>query len=562
MNPLELGRAPRKVHRLGEIAAVLVRHGLSYFVRRLNLSRYLPRRKQLMAAGEDVALDRESVARRLTRVMEELGPTFVRLGQVLSSRPDLFEEETIREFERLQDRVAPFRPEEAKAIVARELGRPTGDLFASFDDEPFASGSLAQVHCAELPDGTEVVVKIKRPGVERLVLTDLSLLRSVVAYIERQVAELQVYQPRVVFEELERRVRRELDFVTEASNTARFHDALAEVEGVRCARVEWELTTSDVLTMERLRGVRITDLAALRERGVDPQAVAHRLAEVFLTQYTELGTFHGDPHPGNLLVCEDGSVGILDFAMVGRLTTELRNRLGALLIGIARRDVDVVAEVCFSLGLTSDEIEESTFKLGVHELLDKYYGMPLKRVEPRRVYGDVTALARECRIVLPRDFVMLAKSLVTVISIARTLDPEFDVAALLRPRARELLRQRLSPPQLARNAGLHAWGLATLVQALPRLVLRILRRAESGRLQLTFRHTGYEEFVSELDRAANRVTVSVILASIVIGSSLLLALKTQPLLFGRISFLGILGYLVAGVLGLWTVWGILRSGRL
>jgi len=559
---LDLGRAPRQVQRLTEIAAVLVRHGLSYFVSRLNLSRYLPRREQFMASGSEEALDRESVAARLTRAMEDLGPTFVRLGQLLASRPDLLDEEFIHEFQRLQDRVAPFPSEEARAIVEAELGRPVGELFARFEDEPAASGSLAQVHRATLPDGTEVVVKVKRPGIDRLVLTDLSLLRPLAAYAERQVPELQMVQPVALLEELERTIRRELDFVTEASNTARFHRELAEVPGAVCPRVFWDLTSSGVLTMERLDGARITDLDAIGKIGANRGELARRLADIFLKQYLDMGVFHGDPHPGNLLILRNGAIGIIDFGMVGRLTTELQNKLGALLVALVGREVDIVAELCFSLGMMGEEFNETAFKVGVVELLDKYYGMPLKRIDPGRVFSDVTSLARDTRLVLPRDFVLLAKSLVTIVSTARLLDPDFNLSEILRPRAQAVLRRRLAPRELAKSVGLNLWGFGTLVQALPRSFLRILRRAESGKLQVTFRHAGYEKFVSELDRAANRITVSLILASFVVGSSLLLTAKAGGLGYDSRSILGVLGYAVAAILGIWTVWGILRSGRL
>lgn len=563
MNLMEFGRGPRKVQRLTEIAAVLVRHGLSHFVRRLNLSRYLPRRKQLMASGgeSEEGLDRETLARRLTLAMEGLGPTFVRLGQMLSSRPDLVGEEFTREFERLQDRVAPFPSETARATIAEEFGRPVNELFESFEDSPAASGSLAQVHYARLIDGTNVVVKIKRPGVERVIMTDLSLLRSLANYTERYLPELQVLQPGMILDELERTIRRELDFITEASNTDRFHEVLTQKDGTACPQVFWDLTSSDVLTMERIEGVRITDLPALGVQKTNRKELAHRLVDIFLTQYLEMGIFHADPHPGNLLVLSDGRVGIIDFGMVGRLTNELRDKLGALLLAIARREVDVVAEICFSMGLIGEDFSERTFKVGVMELLDKYYGMPLKRIDPRRVFGDVMALARESDVILPRDFVLLSKSLVTVLGIAQRLDPDFDVAAQLRPRAREVVKRRLEPHNLAKSLGLNLWSLSTLAKALPRSVLHILRRAETGRLQLTFRHTGYEDMVSELDRAANRLSVSLILASIVVGSSVLLGSGRSPILPGGIS-LGAIGYVFAGILGIWTVWGILRSGRL
>jgi len=557
----DLGRTPRKVQRLTEIVAVLVRHGLSYLVHRLNLGRYLPRRKHLPAPTEEVP-DRTQTARRLVKAMEELGPAFVRLGQLLSSRPDLLEEEYIHEFERLQDHVAPFPSDQARAVVERAFGRPVGELFASFEDEAAASGSLAQVHYATLKDGREVVVKIKRPGVERVILTDLSLLRPLAEYAARQSPDVAMFQPGVVIDELERTVRRELDFVTEAANTAKFGQTLTAADGARCPQVIWELTSSEVFTMERLRGARITDLAAIAEMGLDRRAVAQRVAGIFLKQYIQLGAFHADPHPGNLLVLPNGSIGILDWGSVGRFTDEMRDKLGMLLVAVARREVDVVSEICFSLRLTGDDFNETVFERGILELLDKWYGMPLKRVDARRVFHEVVLLARECHVTLPRDFVLFAKSLSTIVGIGRALDPEFEISALFRSRAQGLMRERLSPTRLAKSAGLSLWSFATLIQSFPRSLLRILRRTEAGNLQITFRHTGIDRFVTELDRAANRMTLGLILGSIVIGSSLLLALKTPPLIFGSVSLVGIFGYLIAGVLGLWTVWGILRSGRL
>ncbi len=558
----DLAQTPRKVQRLTEMASVLVRHGLSYLVHRLNLGRYLPKRKQIPSPGDVEVPDRAQTARRLVKAMEELGPAFVRLGQLLASRPDLLHEEYIHEFERLQDHVAPFPSAEARAVVEREFGQPLGALFASFEDEPAASGSLAQVHHALLQNGREVVVKIKRPGVERVVLTDLSLLRPLAEYAARQFPDLAMFQPAAVIDELERTVRRELDFVTEAANTANFGQNLGAGDGARCPQVIWELTSPAVFTMERLHGARITDVAAIEALGLDRRAIAHRLASLFLKQYLQLGAFHADPHPGNLLVLADGTIGILDWGSVGRFTDDLRDKLGMLLVAVARREVEVVSEICFALRLTGDDFNEAAFQRGILELLDKWYGMPLKRVDARRLFHEVVLLARECHVLLPRDFVLFAKSLATIVGIGRVLDPDFEVSDLFRARARGLVRERLSPTRIAKSAGLSLWSFTTLLQSLPRSLLRILRRTEAGNLQITFRHTGHERFVTELDRSANRITLALILGSIVIGSSLLLALRTPPLLYGSVSLVGIFGYLIAGVLGLWTVWGILRSGRL
>jgi len=555
--------AARDIGRIHEIAGVLIRHGLGDIVRRLKLADMLEKAGHVLKWDSAANLARIDPPVQTRLAMEELGPTFVKLGQLLAGRADLFAPEWITEFARLHSHVAAVPFEALRAQLREDLKGEPEEVFARFDSVPLAAASIAQVHRAQLHDGCEVIVKIRRPGISDIIEADLRLLAKLADIAEAELPALKLYRPRRLVMEFARSLRRELDLAAECRSAERIAANFAAAPCVVIPRVHWAFTTERVNTQDFIAGVAGDRLEQLTpQAGFDRALLAQRGAHAVLKMIVEDGFFHADPHPGNVFYLPGNRIAFIDFGMVGRLTGDLRNRMGVLLMGVAHREVDVVAEVCFSLGLMGEDFNESTFRLGVQELMDKYYGMPLKRIDPRRVFGDVAALARECQLVLPRDFVMLAKSLVTIVSIGRRLDPSFDVAECLRPHARALLRRRMSPAAMAKSAGLGLWSLGTLLRGLPRSVARILRRAETGRLRVSLHHTGYEEFVGELDRAANRVTVSVILASLVIGSSLLLAMKTAPLLFGTVSFLGIVGYLLAGLLGLWTVWGILRSGRL
>jgi len=561
-----LARTSRKAQRLTEVAIVLAKHGFSYFVHRLNLHRYLPRASKWTsrAAPAPERVDEQTLAQRLSLVMENLGPTFVKLGQVLSTRPDLLPESIIREFRRFQDHVTPFSAKEAREVVEREFGAPVEQLFQSFSEQPLASGSLAQVHAATLKSGELVVVKVKRPGIERIVTTDIELLLDLARYAERHVAEIRVYRPALIVEEFQRSMRRELEFITEASYTAKFHEAFREFDGVRTPRVYWELTTSNVLTMERLDGVNIGNEAELTRRGIDRHQLTERLVAAFLHMFFELGVFHADPHPGNLLVQDDGTLAIIDFGNSGHLSNELRNEIASLLIALSRREDDLVVKQLAEIGVFPPGAERDKINNDIVELLDRYYGIPLKRLDTRSVFADLTRVVRENNVLLPREFVLLGRSFVLVTSTAKAVDPNFNIAEAVGPYARRLLLEKFSPKAALKNIALSTYGFGQMIHRLPSQIADIIRKMDAGTWQVLFKHEGLENFIHELDRVSNRISVSIILGAVVIGSSLILHARLWPTIGppeASISVLGLLGFLVAGLLGLWLVWDILRSGR-
>ena len=560
-----LGRTSRKAQRLTEIAIVLARHGFTYFVHRLNLHRYLPRRSKWASRAGPIPerVDEETLARRVALVMEDLGPTFVKLGQVLSTRPDLVPEAFVREFRRFQDHVVPFDSEKAIAVVEHELGGRVGELFEWFGEQPVASGSLAQVHPATLKSGQAVVVKVQRPGINRIVMTDVDILLDLARYAERHVTELRIFRPVLIMEEFQRSMRRELEFVTEASYTAKFHEAFSDGSIVRTPKVFWEFTTSQVLTMERLEGVNIGQRDELVRRGIDCHQVACRLVEAFMRMFFEIGLFHADPHPGNLLVADDGTLSIVDFGNTGHLSDELRRQTASLLIALSRREDELVVRQLCDIGLFPPGTDSSAIERDILELLDRYYGIPLKRLDTRSVFADLTRIMRENNVLLPREFLLVARALMLITSTAREIDPDFNVADVLAPYAHRLLIKKLSPRGVLRELATSTYGVAHLLHRLPGQVADIIRKMDAGTWQILFKHEGLENFIHELDRVSNRISVSIILGAVVIGSSLILHAGLWPTI-GRdpgISILGLLGYIIAGLMGLWLVWDILRSGR-
>ena len=564
MTLIPFGRQLRSLGRLGHVGSVLTKHGFGWLVLRLHLTRLVPFRKRLLRgreAGEEEA--DPSMAARVARVLEELGPTYVKLGQVLGSRTDLLPPAFIAEFRKLQDRVAPFPTVAARAEIERELGGPVEDFFDDFGPEPFAAGSIAQAYAARTKDGVPVVVKVRRPGIRELLETDVNILGGLADLAERYVPEYRIFRPVLMVEEFAQTVRREVDFIAEASNTQRFREAFADDPHIRVPRVLWELTSSGVLTLERLEGVLVYDAEALAAAGADRKALAAHFTDCFMRQYFELGLFHSDPHPGNLVVLPPDVVGILDFGQVGRLGDAMRSKLGTALVASINRDFDIVLDVFDDLAALPDDVDSERLKGDLAALVDKYAGVPLRQLNLKDLFDEITATARRHRVVLPRDFILLGKSLVTMGGVALDLDPETSMVEVVRPKVRRLMADKVSPRRLAHHGITSAYHLIALAEQGPRSLRQLVRKLMRGRLQILFRHENLERLITELDRSSNRIAFSMIVASIILGSAVVMQAHVGPNVpYTEVPMLGLLGFLLAGLLGVWLVIAILRSGRL
>ena len=559
MSYFSLIRRRKELVRFRYVMAVLLRHGFGYVVYRLRLGEYLPLGKRF--ARREAEEKRISFGERLRLVCEELGPTFVKFGQLLSTRPDIIPPNVVRELAKLQDRVPPFPEEEARRIVEEELGRPVPELFAEFSPEPFAAASMAQVHRASLPDGEKVVVKVRRPGIADEVVTDIGILETIARGCERYIPESRGFYPGDLVKVFRRTIMRELDFTNEARNADRFRHNFEGSEDVSIPAVHWTLTTPRVLVMEDLEGIRVDRVKELEEHGIDPREVALKGARAFLQQVFVDRFFHGDPHPGNLSVLPDGRLALVDFGIVGRLDGDLLKELSRVLLAVADWDAARAARHLLRLNLSDEEVDEESFKSDLAYLIETYAGRPLREINLGHVITEMIYISARYRLRVPPDMVMLARALVTVEGVGRRLDPDFDMFAVSRGFARNYLLSLLKPAYLKGRAEEMAGDLAALVRELPSDLQLIVKKATKGRLKIEFQHRGLETFISEMDKSSNRLSFGLIVAALIIGSSLVTLSEKGPHMFGMPT-LGLLGFTMAGLLGLWLIIGIIRSGRL
>ena len=583
----QLARTRKQVRRLVPILRVLVRHGFGHFVQRTGLQHLVPLGFSRRQVGDEL-----TAPRRVRLALQELGPSFIKFGQMLSTRGDLLPEGYLVELRMLTEDVPPFDSAVARKIVEDQLHRPIAELFSEFSVAPAASGSIGQVYYAKLRDGpfdnaqgrpegtrmggTPVVVKVKRPGVEKALIADLDLLDFAAPLADR-IEELKPLRLPMVVDEFRRSVMREVDFVTEASYTAKIREELAGDARVCVPAVHWDLTTSDVLTLERIVGVSMTKKAELAALKVDRKRLARDLVEIFLHQFFKAGLFHADPHSGNILVTPDGRIGLVDFGMAGRLSEELRAQLATSFIALTKKDLDVIADVYTEIGVLSPETDLDRLKRDLQEVLDRYYGIPARCLDVRRCFNDALRIARDHHIVLPRDFVLLGKSFVTMVMMARELDPDFDLAAVAKPYALSLAAAKLSPGHVTQNFLREAWYLGQGLRRLPKDLRTLSRKLLDGSLQVTLHLREFDGMIRELDRATNRLAFSVVVTGIVVGSSILLHAKIHPYMSSlprwlggmffaanmpETSMLGLGGFLFAGILGMLLAVAIWRSGKL
>jgi len=554
-------KGPRRVRRMAHIASTGAAHGLGFAVSRLDLGRYLPGWMRLHREGKPPAP--EELGAKLAAVLEELGPTFVKFGQMLASRPDILPPEYIHELERICHHVAPFSGQRARAIVEEELGRPADEVFLEFSNTQRASGSIAQIHDAVLRDGTPVVVKVRRPRIERTIEDDVAIL-TFLAEQANKVPEFQPLRLPMLVDEFGRGIQSELDFITEAAYTHRFRECFRDDPRIEIPKVYWEYSTERVLTMRCIEGAHLGELLAEGRLPRGRQELARTLMDAYLRQFFVLGIFHGDPHPGNILLTETGRLALLDFGLIGRVNARLRRRLGVCLMALGNHQFELLAEVVSEIGRPPDETQLDSMQQEIIGLLDRYSSVPLDRLDLQRSFLDIMSVIRKYNVEVPHDFVLMGRALVAISGIVLQLDPKLNVGELAVPYGRKLLRQKASATGVRNSLTAGAYHLGTLVSDGPRELRRIMYKLQRGTFGFTVRHEGFEKGLTELDQTGNRLSLSIILAAIIIASSSLLKAEfgAISLLGWRVSVVGLLGLAFGFVLGAWLIVGILRSKRL
>ena len=557
-----INRNIRSIRRYRTILGILIKYGFGHVVEQLNINYYLELGRRIVTLGTaPKEIERLTQPERLRLAMEELGPTFIKLGQVLSTRPDLIPREYADEFRKLQDKVPGLPFASICKQIEQELGAPVANHFAHLDPQPLAAASIAQVHRGRLPSGEEVVVKVRRPGVDSLVETDLDILMGLAYLIENHIPTGALYDPMGIVKEFRRIIRREMDFSREGFTIDRFAANFADDPTVHVPKVHWEQTSEAVLTMEYVAGIKVSEFERLREGGLDLKVIARNGADCLLKQVLVHGFFHGDPHPGNIFILENNVICMLDYGMVGRLDDDLKYQLSELLVAVLQRDVDrVISQLLYSGELT-DEVDRKQLKRDLSEFIDDYFEVPLQEINAGKLLGEFIDILTHYRIKFTPDLILLAKALVTMEGIGRQLDPEFNMIAHLRPFMERLLRERLAPGHLSRELLKTAQAYGALAKNLPHDVKELINRINRNKFKIDLEHRGLERLIADIDKSSNRLSFSLLIAALIVGSSLIMQTEKGPLLFG-FPILGFLGYLIAGFLGLWLAIAILRSGRL
>lgn len=550
--------AARDLGRLHEVVSILVRYGFGDLVRRLGLAHALER------AGKAVHLDHlgEFVQLpppvRVRRALEEMGPSFVKLGQLLATRVDLFGPEWIAEFEKLQNQVpaAPF--EAIRAQLSEDLGAPPEQVFAEFDPEPIAAASIAQVYRARLEDGSAVVVKVRRPGIRPLVEADMRLLHRLAGVVESESPDLRRYQPRALVRQLQASLSREMDLAAECRHAERIAASFADDSSLVVPKVYWDWTGERVNVQEFIAGVPLGDDAALAAAGGDRKLIARRGAQAELKMMFDDGFFHADPHPGNVFWLPGDRLALIDYGMVGRLSAARRAQMVDLFDGLVRRDAGAVAEVLIDWA-TDDHVDEAAVHEEVDTFIDHYHGVPLKDLHLGAMLNEITALLREHKVALPPDLAMMVKVLVTLEGIGRRLDPEFDMASEAAPFLRRALLARYAPRALARRGQRVLGDSLGLLVGLPGQLRHLLRLAKRGKLNINLDVERLQRFGEQFDHSVNRLTIGIVIAALIIGSSIVMTVSGGPTLLGLPVF-GLLGFVGAVLGSLWLLYSIWRSG--
>jgi len=540
---------PLNIGRLGEIAQVAVRHGFGYLLE--------GRRGRGAVDGSPTAR-----GRHLREMLDELGPTFVKFGQLLSTRPDIVPPDIIAELRGLQDQVKPFPFEDVERVIREELGQPIERLFLEFDEDVLAAASIGQVHRAVLPNGRRVAVKVQRPNAPATIESDIQLLEQAARLVVERVRVLDFIDTRELVDEFAKSIRQELDYRLEGRNAEAFHLNFAGHPHVSVPRVYWSYTRSRVLTLEYLDGVQVRDLELDAWTLDQRRRLAYLIAEAWMTMIFRDGFFHGDPHPANILVLSPERIGLVDFGLAGKLTDRDMSKLTRLFIDAMNENVEVLPRRLADLGVRYPREREEEFVTELHGIYARYYGASLSEIDPLEVFREAFALIYAMNLRLPTRYVLLDKAIVTVSSVGVDLYPDFNVFEVAKPYARSLMLERFTPERVFRRARREGWQMATMARELPYQIHDTLDQIRDGQIEVGFVHKGLDELAHKLDALANRLVIALVTTGGLIGSSLIgIFAKAGPQLLG-VNVISVAGFGLSGILGVWLLWGVIRSGRL
>ena len=561
----------REMRRFGTITRVLVKHGFGDLV---------DRRAGGWGKKPEGSTDQDAPARpgfpsprRVRLALEELGPSFVKLGQLMSTRADIFPPEYIEEFKKLQDQVPPAPFPGIKHIIESELKRPLSRIFQEFDTEPVAAASVGQVHVATLFSGEKVAVKVIRPGIDKKIREDIRLMYFLANRIETTFEVGRILGVVNLVKEFERVIFRELDMLIEAGSIEKFAFNFKNDEEIHIPKVYWDYTSKSVLVMEHIDGIKMDQVETMRALGIDPKEIALIGLRSFSRQLMKFGFFHADPHPANTIVMAAGRVSLVDFGITGYLDDEMMRQIANLFLGYAEHDYDMVMDALLDAGLVNDEtMDLKAFRTDLKDMSEAFYGRSLQNISVRDVYDQLMQLVLKYRIRLPRNLLLLLKTFIQTEALGKILGSDASILEVTRPFAKELLQRGYDAQSMLKNVGRDARALANYSKTIPQYINNVLRAAAKGKQRIELVHSGFEALSGQLEKGVNRLTIGVVIAASIIAAALVLN-SSEKVVEVAVPFLGmqaisltalfgLTGYIIATALGIWLIVSILRSGKL
>ena len=556
-----VSRTYRHVNRYRQILTVLFKYGFGDLIDQLNVGQYLEIGMQMISRKRRERVDKLTRSERIRMVFEELGPTFVKLGQILSTRPDLVPVELIGELSKLQDEVPPFPVSRVREIIKIEIKSPIENIFQRFDEVPLAAASIGQVHRARLKSGEEVIVKVQRPDIIKTIEADLEILLHLATLMERHVEGWEIHRPTRIVEEFFRILEKEIDYTIETSNAERFAQQFISNSKVYVPRVFREVSTKQILTMEHVDGIKASEIDKLDEEGFDRKIIASRGADLILEQVFEYGFFHADPHPGNIFILPDNVICYLDFGMMGRVDRRAREDFADIVYAYVSRDESKIVDALLRVVEWDIDPDRRALERDISDFVESYLYKPLKELRIEDILRQVLELIKHHKLRLPPDIFLMVKALAQVEGLGLVLDPDFDMTEKAAPFIKTLKLKRLFPKRLVGDFLDSGGELIQLLKEIPGELRDITKQLRQGKVNIGFEHRGLENFVFEVDRSSNRIAFALVVASLIIGSSLIIRSNLGPFLFG-FPILGLAGFSMAGILGIWLLISILRSGRM
>jgi ubiquinone biosynthesis protein len=544
----------RDFGRLREIAGILIHYGLGDFVKQLGLGNITERAGNMLNRHQAEEIMHLEPAVRVRLAIQDLGPTFVKLGQVLATRPDIFPPNWIAEFEKLQDKVPPDPFETLLPELEKSLGRSPFEVFKDLQTEAIAGASIAQVHLAKLQDGTPVVLKVRRPNIQARISADLRLLSHLGRLVESEMPEARRFQPGKIVAHFAKSLQRELDLAIEARNTERFASNFADDPNIVFAKVYWEYTSEQLMVMEYIDGIPGNSLDSALLAGLELKKLGARGADAVLKMVLIDGFFHADPHPGNVFYLPGNRLAIIDCGMVGRISTERRDQIADLLAALVAKDIEALRDILI-VWAGDAPIDDAKLAADVDELIFNYESAPLKHVRFSVLLNDLTTVMRENHLIVPPDLTMLFKALITLEGLGRQLDPDFQIVHHLTPFVKKVIVDRYMPQAIAKRGWRNVSSMLMLATDVPRDISRLLREARRGRLKIDLDLKRLDHFGHQLDQSTNRLTLGIITSALIIGSSIVMTVQGGTVLFG------FLGFFLASLFGIWLIISIWRSGK-